>query len=291
MDQGRHNGAVNNRQGATDQGRHNGEVNARHVRTISPAVQHLGINKAPKPLSHSHLLVADREHSKVVLPKSGPAGAAIKGSEISRTNFSNNATVRTHMGVVTAASFKSQVNIYNRTEVTRGHYYWHTGSGYNYCHYYDPWGYHWYGWYYGGSYFWTRWYLGNWWWYDPVYYRWCYWHDGGWWWQDPGTTVVYVYDNGNYSNAYSDTETNTAPQSSDSTKRFQSGDGTREVRLVGTDAFLYDTSGDNLFKPVFLASGVNGVKFSGTKNGKALHILLLMQDGSFETFDDQGNQL
>jgi hypothetical protein len=40
-----------------------------------------------------------------------------------------------------------------------------------------------------------------------------------------------------------------------------------------------------------LASGVNGVKYSSTKNGKALHILLLMQDGSFETFDDQGNQL
>lgn len=257
-------------------------------RAVSPQLKKMGVRSYPKPMEKTHLLAEKRERSTIVYPKAGPGGASLKANAISRTNFSSNLSVRTRMSVVNGASFKAQINQFNRSETTVGSYYWHTGNGYNYCHYYDPWGYHWYGWYWGNSYFWTRWYSNNWWWYDPTYYRWCYWHDGGWWWQDPNNvTVIYVYKNGNYEAAGDESES-----SSQSPKQvFQSDDGTREVRLVGDDAFLYDTSGDHLFKPVYLDSNVTSVKFSNTSNGKPLQVLLMLGDGSFETFDDQGYSL
>jgi hypothetical protein len=208
------------------------------------------------------------------------------------------------MSIITGGGFRAQIGIYNANERVVGNYYWHNGNGFNYCHYYDRWGYHWYGWYLGNSYFWTRWYANNYWWYDPTYFRWCYWHDGGWWWQDPDSTSVYVYNNGSYlpsdSGANVNVNVGNGPGASSSQqpvqnngngKTFFSGDGSREVKVVGTDAFLYDASGQNAFKPLFLGSNVTGVKLSNTNNGKPLQIMLLYSDGSFGVFDAQGNSL
>ncbi|HEV2355434.1 MAG TPA: hypothetical protein VGR89_14395, partial [Puia sp.] len=167
-------------------------------------------------------------------------------------------------------------------------------------HYYDPWGYHWYGWYWGGNCFWSRWYGGNWWWYDPVYYRWCYWHDGGWWWQDPAqVNIVYVYNNGQYEQANSAEAATTGvqtaptgpgqePAGSAATASFSSKDGTRMVKIVNGDAFLYDTVQGEDNKPYFLASGVKEVKFS-EGNGKDPQVLAIFEDGSFQMYDSDGN--
>jgi len=212
------------------------------------------------------------------------------------------------MGIITGGAFRAQIGIYNLNERIVGNYYWHTGNGFNYCHYYDRWGYHWYGWYLGNSYFWTRWYANNYWWYDPTYYRWCYWHDGGWWWQDPNTTSIYVYNNGSYMptdsgvNVNVNVNGNNGPGASSAQppvsnqgqgagKTFYSNDGTRQVKVVGNDAFLYDTSGQNSFKPIYLGSNVTSVKFSNTNNGKPLQVMLMLSDGSFDMYDGQGNPL
>lgn len=264
-----------------------------NTRTVSPQFRNLGVRTYPKPVVREKLLVEGREHSVINYPSRGPSGAALNARVIARTNFSTNPTVRSHMSLVTRSSFTTRINVYNRSETRPGSYYWHTDHGFNYCHYYDPWGYHWYGWYLGNAYFWTRWYSNNWWWYDPVYYRWCYWHDGGWWWQDPDTTTIYVYNNGSYVMPSGEVNVNvnvSAPVHS--VKRaYTSNDGARQVKLVGDDAFLYDISGQNAFKPVYLASNVTDVKFSNTDNGKPLRVMLTLSDGSFEMFDDQGNSL
>ncbi|HXL74000.1 MAG TPA: hypothetical protein VN963_10290, partial [bacterium] len=129
------------------------------------------------------------------------------------------------------------------------------------------------------------------------------WHDGGWWWQDPDTTTVYVYNNGSYLPADSGVNVNVnvnagngqpaaqAPAQNQNGNIYYSNDGSREVKLVGTDAFLYDVSGQNSFKPIFLASNVTGVKFSNTSNGQPLQVMLLFGDGSFGLFDNQGNSV
>lgn len=266
----------------------------------------LGVRSYPKPYAHNQLLIANRQRSAIVFPASGSGGASLHVNVFARTNFSANPVIRTHMALITGGTFRAQIGIYNANERIVGNYYWHTGNGFNYCHYYDRWGYHWYGWYLGNSYFWTRWFSNNWWWYDPAYYRWCYWHDGGWWWQDPDTTTVYVYNNGNYMPADGGVNANVnvnvgngqgapnaqAPmQTQSGNNAFYSNDGSREVKLVGTDAFLYDVSGQNSFKPVFLGSNVTSVKFSNTSNGQQLQVMLLFGDGSFGLFDNQGNSV
>jgi len=235
----------------------------------------------------------------------------------------NGAVVRSQMSVVARPQLTAQISVYNRTEVVPNHYYWHTYNGWNYCHYYDPYGYHWYGWYVGNSCFWSRYWSGHYWWWDPAYYHWCYWNDGWWWWQDPANVnAVYVYDNGNYVNAASVGETASAdapsnapsgegmdssnsngqpgPDPADSTaktlppvsvdKVLNSKDGTRQVKIIGGDAFLYDTvASDNDSKPVFLSDNVQSVKFLPTKNGNPPGVAVTLTDRTVQTYDSEGN--
>jgi hypothetical protein len=193
----------------------------------------------------------------------------------------NSAAVRGPMASIARSSaFTSRMNRLNSAETLRGHYYWHNFNGFNFCHYFDSWGAHWYGWYRGDSFFWTRYFGGLWWWYDPLAFHWCYWDDG-WYWQDPETQVI-TLDNGGQS---------ASPQTSDASggyTQYQSEDGTRTVKMVGQDAFLFDTSGSPDFKPRFLASGVAKVTLSKTDQGKPLQIMLELNDGSFQLFDSQG---
>ncbi|GEM_PF-1407447 len=296
---------------------HQGHANARQHQNVRPNVYRsnrvtvsaqfrgLGVRSYPRPYARTQLLVVPRERSAISFPVHGPGGVALRANVFARTNFSTNPVIRTHMALITGGAFRAQIGIYNANERIVGNYYWHTGNGFNYCHYYDRWGYHWYGWYLGNAYFWTRWYSNNWWWYDPAYYRWCYWHDGGWWWQDPDTTTVYVYNNGSYmptdngANANVNINANNgqeAPyaaqppvQNQGGKNSYYSNDGSRQVKLVGGDAFLYDVSGQNSFKPVFLGSNVTSVKFSNTSNGQPLQVMLMYGDGSFGVFDAQGN--
>lgn len=258
----------------------------------------MGVRSLPHPMNRHNLLAADRAHSTMTRPLAGPHGEALRASLI-EPHGANAVVVRNHMNTfVNNAAFSAQINVYNTHETVANHYYWHTWGGYNYCHYYDPWGYHWYGWYWGGHCFWSRWYLGNWWWYDPVYYRWCYWHDGGWWWQDPArVNVVYIYDNGQYEPADSTEATadmnaptgpGQEPAGSAAPVSFSSQDGTRMVKVVNGDAFLYDTVQGEDGKPFFLASGVKEVKFSGG-DGKPLQVLAIFEDGSFQLYDSDGN--
>ncbi len=273
----------------------------RSARSVSPRYRSMGVRSYPKTVVRSKLLVAGRERSSIAFPASGPHGAALNARVVARTSISGNPLIRSHMSIIAGPSFRAQINVFNRNERVVGQYYWHTGNGFNYCHYYDRWGYHWYGWYLGNNYFWTRWYANNYWWYDPAYYRWCYWHDGGWWWQDPDTTTVYIYNNGSYVspdgqvdvNVNSDSQAALPSESAPPTSKnvYNSKDGTRQVKVVGNDAFLYDISGDNAFKPIFMGSNVTGAKFSNSQNGGALQIMLLYADGSFGLFDDMGNSM
>lgn len=258
---------------------------------VSVQFRGMGIRSYPQPIARNHLLVADRERSSIVFPNRGPGGVYLHANLIARTNFSGNILVRNHMAVITAPAFRANIVGYCARENLVNHYYWHTYNGFSFCHYYDRWGYHWYGWYLGNVYFWTRWYNNHYWWYDPVYYRWCYWHDGGWWWQDPDTTTIYVYNNGSYISSTGSAGSNMVPPTSSvKSADYFSNDSTREVRVLeGGDAFLYDISGNNAFKPIYLGSNVTDVKFSKSQNGGSSQILLMLKDGSFSTFDSNGN--
>lgn len=268
----------------------NNGVRGNHPSKVSPQLKKIGVIHVPQPIrDHKKILNADREHSTFTRPQTGPEGRPLH-AQVIEPKGNNRTVIQNHMtNIVNNTTFTSQVNIYNNRETVTNHYYWHTYNGTNYCHYYDSWGYHWYGWYWGGSCFWTRWYGGNWWWYDPTYYRWCYWYDGGWWWQDPDhVNVVYVYNNDQYVPA---TTTETVETVDTSTElSYRSKDGTREVRIVGGDAFLYDTvEGETDNKPVYLGSNVKEVKFSNATSGKPLQIMLVLNDGSFELYDSDGN--
>jgi hypothetical protein len=209
-----------------------------------------------------------------------------------------------------------------------GQYIWHSWGGYNYCNYYDRYGNGWWGWNCGAGFFWTQFYCGNWWWYDPWWGNWCYWWGGNWWWQDPGTTTVYVYNNGSYTPANSngsgysnnnspgynpddyggpvygddgkeasqgrppaDGETSQSnfqtPKNDDGSVDFVSRDGKVKVAVSAQgDAFLYNLKNSKA-KPVFLDSNVEQVKFSTPGNGPT-KILLIFNDGTFETFNANG---
>ncbi|HJT24897.1 MAG TPA: hypothetical protein VJ873_09985 [bacterium] len=261
-----------------------------HTKQVPAQLKKLGVSHLPHPiLDHKKILNADSHHSTFTQPKLGPNGKTLHASLL-EPRGANVHIVQNHMNhIVNNTSFTAQVNIYNNQETVANHYYWHTWNGTNYCHYYDSWGYHWYGWYWGDQCFWTRWYGGNWWWYDPVYYRWCYWYDGWWWWQDPyHVNVVYIYNNDQYVPANSG---NTVEAGEDSAEAsYRSKDGTRMVKIVDGDAFLYDTiEGEEDNKPVYLASNVKEVKFSSAREEKPLQVLLVFDDGSFEMFDSDGN--
>jgi hypothetical protein len=259
-------------------------------------MRQIGIKHIPQNLpQHNQILRADAEHSRFTPPAQGPHGQNMHAKLLGPQVGGNATIIRNHMKTFGMnASFTAQVNIYNNQETLANHYYWHSWNGTSYCHYYDNWGYHWYGWYWGGNCFWSRWYGNYWWWYDPAYSRWCYWNDGYWWWNDPyHVDVVYVYNNGDY---VSSTSTATDVQAPDSAPAqsgevdFKSRDGDRTVKVFGEDAFLYDTSMDgSANKPVYLASNVKEVKFSKPGYGKPMQIMLILNDGSFEMFDWDGN--
>ena len=245
----------------------------------------MGIHNVPRPIPHEPRMPAlGHGQTSPSLPSRGPEGHSFHSALVSPHDM-NSAVVRDHMRAIAKdRAFTDQVTRWKAGEREPGHTYWHNYNGINYCHFYDRRGNHWYGWWRGGSFFWTQFYWGYWWWFDPLSYRWCYWSDGWWWWQDP-YNVVYVYDDGQYVTP-------------DSLRNFQqgiseyrSGDGSRMVKLMGGDAFLYDISGAGAFRPFYLTSGVKEVRFSNTKNGEPLQILLVLNDNSFELFDGQGNPL
>ena len=261
---------------------------------VSPKFRTMGITHIPSPMrDRSKILRVGRARSVITLPRVGMGGAAIGAKVIAPRSIGGRVVV-SHMTAITRnAAFTSQINIYNRGELVPNHYYWHTGSGFNYCHYYDNWGYHWYGWYLGSSCFWTRYYENNWWWYDNAFDRWCYWHDGGWWWQDPSLNVVYVYNDGAYLQAQDSSPQTSSPSNSNDPGQvvYQSNDGTRKVKVMSgsQDAFLYDAADSPSFDPVYLATGVKDVKFSDTSSQKPLQVILTLNDGTFQMFDAYGN--
>ena len=269
----------------------NGSPQADHFNHNAPVparLKQIGVTHLPpRIVQRNRILNTPPAHSTFTQPHLGPGGTALHASVITPMGHGN-VVIQNHMtSIAHNTTFINQVNVYNTQETVANHYYWHSYGGVNYCHYYDTWGYHWYGWYWGGTCFWSRWYANNWWWYDSSYARWCYWHDGFWWWQDPvHVDVVYVYNNGNYASA------NTSAESVDQPAElvYNSKDGTRMVKIVNGDAFLYDTvEGENDNKPFFLASNVKAIKFSNTFGGKPLRILVTLNDGSFEMFDVDGN--
>jgi len=101
--------------------------------------------------------------------------------------------------------------------------------------------------------------------------------------------VVYVYDNGNYLAAGQNGAANT--QSLSTPSIYTSNDGSRMVKVISQDAFLYDAQDPPAFKPIYLGSGVKEAHFSNPKNGNALQIMLILTDGSFEMFDSEGNPI
>lgn len=197
----------------------------------------------------------------------------------------SSSTVRGQMSsIARSTAFRGQISAFNRAEVVPNHYYWHTWNGNPYCHYYDGYGCNWYGWYFGDTCFWTQYYADNWWWYDDWADRWCYWNDGGWWWQNPATTVVYVYNDGDYTPAANG---NDNAQAAADNKTFRSKDGSLTVKITADgDAFLYGADGNS--KPAYLASNVTDVKFSDSDNGNS-QILVTLKDGSFELFNSDGS--
>lgn len=286
----------NNNRNYTNRGNQNYGQNGRSNQRITGSAQlrSMGVHSFPHPFTNrSQMMMTDQAHSTINFPHEGLGGVALHASVYNRTYLSSPA-IRAHMNLVMGAGFNRTVVNFNVTENMPGRYYWHAYNGFNYCHYYYG-GYHWYGWYFGNSYFWTRYWGNHFWWYDPVYFRWCYWWDGGWWWQDPyHINVVYVYDNGNYVSTSAGAGVNVAVEGNPSApgaRVFNSPDGSRMIKVTGSaqDAFLYDTSSSPSFQPIYLASGVKDVKISNTTNGRPLQVMLILNDGSFDLFDNQGN--
>jgi hypothetical protein len=234
----------------------------------------------------------DKTHSTIRFPQKGADHQAITAAAVSPRHF-NDDVVRNNMKLVNSGEWQARINGFNSTENQPGHYYWHNDDGINYCHYLDASGYHWYGWYVGSQYFWTRNFNGRWWWYDSDFNRWCFWNNDFWWWQDPNHVGdLYCYNNDTYipCNSAEDQVVVTAPADS-SMQTITSPDGTRLVKLdqQTQDAFLYDTANPPGFDPVYLASGVESVEFSDASNGRPMEIILKLNDGSFDLFDEQGN--
>jgi len=229
----------------------------------------------------NEVLRTSRAQSSVNLPSEGPNHQGF------RANVLSSAPQSSFMAPMRNAEILTHVRGYAQSETVHNRYYWHNEGGYRFCHYYDEWGYHWYGWYLGDDFFWTRYYYGRWWWYDSDFDRWCYWHDDGWWWQDPSRGGVYVYENNTYTPVGQATS-EAPPAASNHTEYWDAVDH-RVVKLLGSDAFLYDTGKAPGFDPKFLASNVTDVKFSKAQKGHPLQIILTLEDGSFLPFDGKGN--
>ncbi len=241
------------------------------------------------------------QHSSMGLPTKGPGGKPFSASLVSPKLMSSSAMKVRMSSIAQSKGLIGKIGAFNKAETLRNHYYWHTWGGYPYAHYWDGWGGNWYGWCWGNSFFWTQFYGDNWWWYDPYGARWCYWWNNGWCWNDPETTVVYVYQNGNYSPAngsendnyqanqsqQEESSNSVGEQQADGAVAFHSPDGSLMVKvLTGGDAFLYNQENPGS-KPVFLDSHVSDVKFSNQGRGTT-RVLLIMDDGSFETYGSDG---
>jgi hypothetical protein len=217
-----------------------------------------------------------------------------------------------HRSIVDAKGFDGRVFAHERDERQVNHVYWHTDGGQRYAHFYDGKN-HWYGFYNGPRFYWTRYEDNRWWWFDQTASRWLYWHGGYWWWNDPANPaqIDVVVNNDYYPYAEVAAEPGLAPGAApddsssamaavDSSGKGVHGnfskvsrDGTREVQVYGDrrEAFLYDrTGGGDPRFIAFLASGVKRVQFSEGA-GIDLHVMLLMLDGSYETFDSDGRSL
>jgi len=287
-----------------------------NIQRVPMSLRARGVQSMPLAKLRNQMPGNSGNRPALSLPKTGPGGSTLRASVV--TPGSRSPQVRSQItSFANSRNFRSQVNVFNSSERRVGNYYWHNWNGYNYCHYYDGY-YHWYGWYFGGSCFWSCYFGYNWWWYDPFYTRWCYWNDGFWWWQDPyNVNITYLYDNGNYvpaqqpnNNASNDStsqapgnqedqsavgdeqanrvnENSNRPPSLEGEIVFQSETSSLCVKIMGEsgDAFLFDNVSKS-FKPVFLASGVKAVRFTGS--GKALKVLLTLQDDSVETFQASG---
>lgn len=159
----------------------------------------MGVSRMPRRTAGRQ--VSDPAHSRAPVPETGFDGRPVSGGPIPRGSWSGSA-VRGQMGYISSSRngfTRDRVSAQISSESTPGRYYWHQGSGFNYCHYRDDYGADWFGWYMGDAFFWTQFYDGGWWIYDDEQGRWCYWSHGNWWWQDPGDPqMVYLYDNGDY---------------------------------------------------------------------------------------------
>ena len=255
-------------------------------------LQGLGVKSAPGYiLNRADILNTDRGHSMINYPKTGANNSVLSAQQFSPRKL-NNPSVRTQMGLVNSASWRGRVEGFGRNERDPRHYYWHHEHDFDFCHYIDDSGYGWYGWYMGSNFFWTRYFNSRWWWYDTDFDRWCFWNDGFWWWQDPyHMGDIYMYNNNNYvpGNSSGDQVAVNAPDTAGQ-HNFASPDGTRTVKVETEtqDAYLYDTSKEPSFNPVYLASGVKDVQFSDTSSGRPLQIVLKLNDNSFDIFDGQG---
>jgi hypothetical protein len=260
---------------------------------VRKKLQNLGVKSAPSFITkREEVIHTDREHSRITLPTTGFDKHSLHAQEFSPRHF-NDKAVHSQMSIIVGASWQGKIRDYNHSENIAGRYYWHNDKNFNYCHYIDNSGYHWYGWYAGDRCFWTRNFNNRWWMYDSDFDRWCFWNNGFWWWQDPyHLGDLYLYNETDYipCNSAQDSIAVTVPEDV-SSNSFISADKTRTVKLVSDtqDAFLYDTSEQPAFNPVYLASGVKEVIYSDTSNGKPLEIILKLNDGTFDMFDGLGN--
>jgi hypothetical protein len=147
---------------------------------IREKLKKLGVKAQPGYImNRAEVIHTDREHSRIVYPKTGFDNRPIKAVAISPRQF-NDKIVKTNMSLVVSVTFQNKILQFDRTERQVNRYYWHNDRNLNYCHYIDTTGYHWYGWYTGNKYFWTRHFNNRWWWYDADFDRWCFWNNGFW---------------------------------------------------------------------------------------------------------------
>ncbi len=261
---------------------------------VRKKLQKLGVTSLAHYITdRQQMMVADKDHSAIRFPQKGPNKTPLMAAVIPSKNF-NDPSVLNHMNLVHGDEMTSQVAQMNQSETRAGHYYWHNGNGFNYCHYVDGWGYQWYGWYLGDNYFWTRYYQDRWWFYDSDNDRWCFWDNGYWWWQDPYHVAdLYFYSDGQYIPCDSAKDTMVTATQAANVSIYSSPDGTRMVKVLTDtgDAFLFDAAIPPTFNPIYLASQVTGVKFSDVSQGQPLEIMVTLGDGSFDLYDSQGNPL
>ncbi len=287
------NTAVNNVRISTGKAAGVAHLNPAKRAEIKVKLKKLGVKTQPGYImNRAEVIHTDRKHSRITFPKTGFDKRPIKAAAISPRHF-NDSVVRTSMSLIVSVSFQNTFLKFYSTEKKPGHYYWHNGRNFNYCHYIDRIGYHWYGWYVGSKYFWTRYFKNRWWWYDGDFGRWCFWNNGFWWWQDPyHIGDLYFYNDIEYIpvNSAEDNVAVAVPDNA-SMRTYVNPDDTRVVKVVADtqDAFLYDASSQPEFAPVYLASGVRDVMFSDPGSGKPLEIILKLNDGSFDMFDGYGN--